>query len=100
MSPVTLAPPCAATPRRKLFTGTASLKRVIEELMGYSDYSLHAFCYNSGAMFTEYRLSSAQLLASTKFKFLAELLPKLKVGGEGGARHSGSWLAGQVAESK
>ncbi|GAB4819342.1 hypothetical protein N2152v2_006388 [Parachlorella kessleri] len=65
----------------KLFTGTASLKRVIEELTGYSDYSLHAFCYNSGPLFADYRLNTAHLLASTKFKFLADILPKLKEAG-------------------
>lgn len=49
--------------------------------MGYSDYSLHAFCYNSGSAFAEYRLNSTHLLTSTKFRYLAQLLPRLKVGG-------------------
>lgn len=65
----------------KLFTGTASEKRVVEELMSYSDYSLHAFCYNGGPAFTDYRLTSTHLLTSTKFKFLARLLPELKAAG-------------------
>lgn len=67
--------------RRQLFTGATSQKRVTEELMGYSDYSLHAFCYNSGSAFAEYRLNSTHLLTSTKFRYLAQLLPRLKVGG-------------------
>jgi SNF2 family DNA or RNA helicase len=61
-----------------LFSGNATLRRVTDELMAYSDYSLHAFCYNSGPEFFNYRLNSTHLMTSTKFRFLAELLPKLK----------------------
>jgi SWI/SNF-related matrix-associated actin-dependent regulator 1 of chromatin subfamily A len=61
-----------------LFSGNATLRRVTDELMAYSDYSLHAFCYNSGPEFFNYRLNSTHLMTSTKFQFLADLLPKLK----------------------
>lgn len=64
-----------------LFSGNATLRRVTEELLTYSDYSLHAFCYNSGPEFHSYRLGTPQLLTSTKFRFLKELLPKLKSAG-------------------
>ena len=52
-----------------------------EELAGYSDYSLHAFCYNSGPEFASYRLNATHLMTSTKFRFLADVLPKLKAQG-------------------
>lgn len=65
----------------QLFGGNATLRRVTEELLSYSDYSLHAFCYNSGPEFAMYRLNSTHLMSSTKFKFLADLLPKLKEAG-------------------
>jgi len=61
-----------------LFSGNATLRRVTDELMAYSDYSLHAFCYNSGPEFLNYRLNATHLMTSTKFRFLADLLPKLK----------------------
>ena len=58
--------------------------------MGYSDYSLHAFCYNSGPAFAEHRLNTSHLMASTKFQFLAQLLPKLKARRGGAGRPAGS----------
>ncbi|KAG7672532.1 hypothetical protein KSW81_001494 [Nannochloris sp. 'desiccata'] len=61
-----------------LFSGNATLRRVTDELMAYSDYSLHAFCYNSGPEFLNYRLNATHLMTSTKFQFLADLLPRLK----------------------
>ena len=65
----------------QLFSGNATLRRVTDELMSYSDYSLHAFCYNSGPEFLQYRLNRTHLMTSTKFKFLGDLLPKLKEAG-------------------
>jgi SWI/SNF-related matrix-associated actin-dependent regulator 1 of chromatin subfamily A len=61
-----------------LFSGNATLKRVTDELLGYSDFGLHAFCYGAGPDFEGHRLSSIHLLSSTKFRFLADLLPRLK----------------------
>ncbi|KDD72906.1 SNF2 family domain-containing protein, partial [Helicosporidium sp. ATCC 50920] len=66
---------------RALFSGNATPKRVREELLSYSDYSLHAFCYNAGPDFAEFLLSSEQLHSSSKFVFLAKLLPRLKAAG-------------------
>lgn len=65
----------------QLFSGNATLRRVTDELMSYSDYSLHAFCYNSGPEFLQYRLNTKHLMTSAKFKFLGDLLPKLKEAG-------------------
>ena len=64
-----------------LFSGNVTLRRVTEELMAYSDYSLHAFCYNSGPEFQTYRLNTTHLMHSAKFQFLSTLLPKLKAAG-------------------
>ena len=64
-----------------LFSGNATLKRVTEELMGYSDFSLHAFCYGAGPDFEVHRLNSVHLMTSAKFRFLSDLLPKLKEAG-------------------
>ena len=64
-----------------LFSGTATLKKVTEELMGYSDFSLHAFCYGAGPDFAMHKLNDSHMMTSTKFRFLAELLPKLKESG-------------------
>lgn len=100
-TPLAAAPASYPPPRRQLFTGTASEKRVVEELMGYSDYSLHAFCYNSGPAFAEYRLNTKHLMTSTKFEFLARLLPKLKVRAAG-LFWAGRWrgILGQWGSSK
>jgi SWI/SNF-related matrix-associated actin-dependent regulator 1 of chromatin subfamily A len=65
----------------ELFSGAATERRVLEELESYSDYSLHAFCYNAGPAFARWRLGPADLLSSAKFRFLAELLPRLKAAG-------------------
>lgn len=65
----------------ELFSGQATLRRVTEELLSYSDYSLHAFCYNSGPEFDSYRLDTSHLFSSAKFRFLKDLLPKLKAAG-------------------
>ncbi len=64
-----------------LFSGNATLKKVTEELLGYSDFSLHAFCYGAGPDFAMHKLNDSHLMTSTKFRFLAELLPKLKESG-------------------
>lgn len=64
-----------------LFSGNATLRKVTDELMTYSDFSLHAFCYGAGPDFEMHRLSSKHLMTSSKFKFLEELLPKLNENG-------------------
>ncbi len=64
-----------------LFGGNATLRRVTDELMNYSDYSLHAFCYNAGPAFVPYRLNATHLMTSAKFMRLAELLPRLREAG-------------------
>lgn len=64
-----------------LFSGNATLKKVTEELLTYSDFSLHAFCYGAGPDFEMHKLDSKHLMTSAKFEFLAELLPKLKESG-------------------
>lgn len=64
-----------------IFTGNVTLKRVHEELLTYSDFSLHAFCYNHGPDFAPLRLDPHALMHSTKFCFLAQLLPELKARG-------------------
>jgi SWI/SNF-related matrix-associated actin-dependent regulator 1 of chromatin subfamily A len=66
---------------RALFGGAATEKRVREELMNYSDFSLHAFCYNAGPDFASFRLNQSHMMASTKFRFLAKLLEQLKAAG-------------------
>lgn len=62
----------------EIFSGNATLRRIKDELLSYSDYSLHAFCYNGGPRLAPFRLNSTHLMSSTKFRYLAELLPKLK----------------------
>lgn len=64
-----------------LFSGNATLKKVTDELMGYSDFSLHAFCYGAGPDFAMHKLNDSHMMTSTKFRFLADLLPKLKANG-------------------
>ena len=64
-----------------LFSGNVSLKKVEEELMGYSDYALHAFCHGAGPDFEMHRLDLEHMMSSCKFRFLADLLPKLKAAG-------------------
>jgi SWI/SNF-related matrix-associated actin-dependent regulator 1 of chromatin subfamily A len=54
---------------------------VREELLGYSDFSLHAFCYSNGPDFAQFRLNQSHMMASAKFRFLEKLL--LQVGGRG-----------------
>lgn len=49
--------------------------------MNYSDFSLHAFCYNHGPDFARWRLNTSHLMSSAKFEFLAKLLPELKAKG-------------------
>jgi hypothetical protein len=74
-------PPCWLPPRRQLFGGAATERRVRDELLNYSDFSLHAFCYSAGPDFAQFRLSQQHMMASTKFRFLEALLTK--VGGSG-----------------
>lgn len=61
-----------------------------EELLGYSDFSLHAFCYNAGPDFAHWRLNQSHMMASTKFRFLQKLLTEVRRQAPGG------WLAGRV----
>lgn len=60
-----------------------------EELLGYSDFSLHAFCYNAGPDFAHWRLNQSHMMASTKFRFLQKLLTEV-----GGALGFPFWGAG------
>ena len=85
-----LSLPCPALPRpappptgRQLFGAAATERRVRDELLGYSDFSLHAFCYGAGPEFTQFRLDQEAMMASTKFVFLKKLL--LQVPGRGAA---------------
>lgn len=67
---------------RQLFSGgNVTLQKIQDELLSYSDYSLHAFCYNGGSEFEPWRLSTPAMLSSSKFQFLQDLLPKLKAAG-------------------
>jgi SNF2 family DNA or RNA helicase len=67
---------------RQLFSGgNVTLKKIQDELLSYSDYSLHAFCYNGGVDFDPWRLPTSAMLSSSKFQFLQDLLPKLKAAG-------------------
>lgn len=86
-SKITAARCCKATPaaatlprlfRSALFGGAATEKRVREELMNYSDFSLHAFCYNAGPDFASFRLNQSHMMASAKFRFLAKLLKEVR----------------------
>jgi len=43
--------------------------------MNYSDFSLHAFCYNAGPDFAGFRLNQSHMMASAKFRFLARMYP-------------------------
>ena len=45
-----------------------------EELQAYSDFSLHAFCYNAGPDFAPFRLNQSHMMGSCKFRFLEKLL--------------------------
>lgn len=47
--------PAPCQPSRQMFGPTATERRVREELLGYSDFSLHAFCYNGGPEFAGYK---------------------------------------------
>lgn len=51
--------------------------------MNYSDFSLHAFCYNAGPDFASFRLNQSHMMASTKFRFLAKLLKEVRRLGRG-----------------
>jgi SWI/SNF-related matrix-associated actin-dependent regulator 1 of chromatin subfamily A len=89
-----LVSPCSPTPpprgppppthtththhRRSLFGGAATEKRVREELLSYSDFSLHAFCYNAGPEFAQFRLNQSHMMASAKFRFLERLLKQVQ----------------------
>lgn len=79
--------------RSALFGGAATEKRVREELMNYSDFSLHAFCYNAGPDFASFRLNQSHMMASTKFRFLAKLLKEVRAGRGGAA--AVRWVAEQ-----
>ncbi len=64
-----------------LFSGDVTLKKVSDELSSYSDYGIHAFCYGAGPDFAMHKLTTEHMMASCKFRFLSELLPKLKEAG-------------------
>jgi hypothetical protein len=51
---------------------------VREELLSYSDFSLHAFCYNAGPEFAQFRLNQSHMMASAKFRFLERLLKQVQ----------------------
>lgn len=78
-------------PCRSLFGGAATEKRVREELLSYSDFSLHAFCYNAGPDFAQFRLNQSHMMASTKFRFLEKLLKQVRRGQQ--TRHFRAWGA-------
>ncbi len=64
-----------------LFSGDVTLKKVYDELLTYSDYGIHAFCYGAGPEFAMHKLTTEHMMASCKFRFLSVLLPKLKEAG-------------------
>ncbi len=63
------------------FSGDVTFKKVFDELLTYSDYAIHAFCYGAGPDFAMHTLTQEHMMASCKFRFLAVLLPKLKEAG-------------------
>lgn len=73
--------------RRGIFGDTCTLGRVQEELLSYSDFSLHRFALNQGTRFADFLLSPEHLMDSAKSRALSELLPKLRVGASGLACH-------------
>ena len=64
---------------RGLFGEQASVGRVTEELMGYSDFQLHRFALVHPKRFGAYALEPACLQDSGKCALLARLLPQLQV---------------------
>ncbi|KAK9819591.1 hypothetical protein WJX72_000080 [[Myrmecia] bisecta] len=63
---------------RGVFGGGAGQERVREELLGYSDFSLHAFALANGRAFRKFLLDPSHALASGKCRLLAKLLPELQ----------------------
>lgn len=64
---------------RGLFGEQCTLARVHEELLGYSDYSLHSFALQHPKRFGSFALDAKHVMDSGKFRTLAELLPRLQV---------------------
>lgn len=64
---------------RGLFGAQATETKVKKELLGYSDYELHSFALDNGERFSSYILKEEHLFCSAKCRFLAKLLPDLKV---------------------
>ncbi|XP_041010349.1 protein CHROMATIN REMODELING 19 [Juglans microcarpa x Juglans regia] len=58
-----------------------NLDRVIDELKGYNDFSIHQLLLHYGVTATKGILSDKQVMLSAKCRALAELLPSLKQGG-------------------
>lgn len=61
---------------RQLFGGDGGQARVLDELMGYSDYKLHDFALQNGL--TKFQLPDDAVLASGKCGLLVELLADLQ----------------------
>ncbi|KAG6713549.1 hypothetical protein I3842_05G158900 [Carya illinoinensis] len=58
-----------------------TLDRVIDELKGYNDFSIHQLLLHYSVTATKGILSDKQVMLSAKCRALAELLPSLKQGG-------------------
>lgn len=77
-------PPCTCkqlkngTLCRGLFGG-ASEDKIQRELLSYSDFQLHSLALENGTAFKDYLLGQDHLYASAKCRYLAKLLPELKV---------------------
>ncbi|KAL9241724.1 hypothetical protein vseg_015800 [Gypsophila vaccaria] len=66
---------------RGVFGHECTLEKVVEELKGYSDFSLHMLLYNTGIKDSKGILPEKEVMGSAKCKALAKLLPSLKRGG-------------------
>ncbi|XP_074309031.1 protein CHROMATIN REMODELING 19 [Silene latifolia] len=63
---------------RGVFGHECTLERVVDELKGYSDFSMHRLLCNTGIEDPKGILPEAQVMASSKCRALAKLLPSLK----------------------
>lgn len=64
--------------RRQVFGGNATKDKVREELMTYSDYSLHAFALGNKKHFQKYVLPQDAVFDSAKCCRLRDMLLELK----------------------
>lgn len=64
-----------------VFGYECTLDRVIEEMKGYSDFSIHRLLYNYGIDDAKGFLPNNQVMESAKCRALAKLLPSLKEDG-------------------